>query len=332
MARATPQNTNLDQPFGMKSQMNWPRITVVTPNLNRDRFIEEAIRSVLNQGYPDLEYIVIDGGSTDGSVETIKKYSKEMSFWKSEKDRGQADAINKGFEHSTGTLLGWLNSDDILAPGALFHLGRAHLEEPHAIIAGDVENFSATGYCKTIHQRGLNIENYITSWNQVWQQRIGYHQPGVFFPRIAWEKCGPLDISLRYCFDSDLMYRMLQNSKVVYLNTILARFRLHLESKTMAEGDEFQREADAVLRRYWTLGGRTPDLKSYSMAMGGMCVARWRYGQMVQGIRILGRGLGLFPIHALAGVFIATAMGFRHGIGRDREYKKLFKKVHHVVR
>src|SRR5579862_8824120 len=103
----------------------WPRITVVTPSFQQGRFLEETIRSVLGQGYPNLDYIVIDGGSTDQSVEIIQKYAAQLSYWVSEPDHGQANAVNKGFQRSTGEILGWLNSDDLLLPGALFTIGRA---------------------------------------------------------------------------------------------------------------------------------------------------------------------------------------------------------------
>src|SRR5437762_483466 len=97
----------------------WPRITIVTPSFNQAQFLEETIRSVLLQGYPNLEYIVMDGGSTDGSAEILEKYSPWIDHWVSEKDNGQADAIYRGFERATGEIIGWVNSDDLLLPGAL---------------------------------------------------------------------------------------------------------------------------------------------------------------------------------------------------------------------
>jgi glycosyltransferase involved in cell wall biosynthesis len=124
----------------------WPRISIVTPSYNQGQFIEETIRSVLLQGYPDLEYIIIDGGSTDNSVEIIAKYEFRLAYWVSEKDRGQSHAINRGFCRSTGCLLGWLNSDDVLLPNALVTVAMA-VEIPYekVLIAGTAEYRDVSG-------------------------------------------------------------------------------------------------------------------------------------------------------------------------------------------
>ena len=111
-------------PDGRTEELTWPAITVITPSFNQSQYLEETIRSVLLQGYPRLQYIVIDGGSTDGSVALIQKYSSWLSAWVSEKDRGQSHAINKGFDIARGDVIGWLNSDDVYAEGALHHVGR----------------------------------------------------------------------------------------------------------------------------------------------------------------------------------------------------------------
>lgn len=286
----------------------WPRITLITPSYNQGQFIEDTIRSVLVQNYPNLEYIIIDGGSTDESVEIIRRYESSLAYWCSEKDKGQADAINKGFARATGSLLGWINSDDILLPGALHTLGRVHTIHEDSILAGAVINFDQSGPLATVRQKGLDFENFATAWKQVWEQRIGYHQPGVFFPKTAWDSCGPLDRDLSYCFDSDLMYRLVRHCDVVYLDKPVAGFRLHESSKTVSHGHEFEAEADRVLRRYWSLEGRKPDLKSYSSGMGAKCAACFKQRRIEDGITIAKRGIQLYPLHTFLGFLKAVMM------------------------
>ena len=130
-------------PNCMPDGAQWPKLSIVTPSLNQGEFVEETLRSVLLQGYPDLEYIVIDGGSTDDSVGIISKYESWLTYWVSESDKGQTDAIGKGFDKATGVRLGWINSDDMLMPGALYAVALLHQCFPQALIAGSVSNFNA---------------------------------------------------------------------------------------------------------------------------------------------------------------------------------------------
>lgn len=284
-----------------------PRITLVTPSFNQGQFIEETIRSVLDQNYPNLEYIIIDGGSTDESVEIIRRYENRLAYWCSEKDNGQADAINKGFARATGSLLGWINSDDLLSPHSLELLAEAHLRNPDSLIAGDVVNFDSTGDLGVVHQKGLTLENYLTAWKQVWEQRIAYHQPGVFFPKSAWDLCGPLDTHFRYCFDSDLMFRLLEKHHTIYLGRIIASFRLHAGSKTVKEGASFEEESDRALRKHWTCDGRRPDYIDYSRAMGAKSAVFLKNGRIADSVRVIRRGLRLHPWPCACG-FMGTAI------------------------
>ncbi len=296
-----------------------PRITLVTPSFNQGQFIEETIRSVLDQNYPDLEYIIIDGGSTDESVEIIGRYENRLAYWCSEKDNGQADAINKGFARATGSLLGWINSDDLLSPHSLDLLAEAHARNPDSLIAGDVINFDSTGDLGVVRQKGLILENYLTAWKQVWEQRIAYHQPGVFFPKSAWNDSGPLDPSLNYCFDSDLMYRLLRNHPVFYLHEAVARFRLHPNSKTVSRGLEFETEGDRVMRRYWAADGGEADLKSYSRAAGAGAAAWLKRGCILKSLEVFKRGVYAHPMHAFFGLLAAiVAWPIPGGLARMR--------------
>lgn len=147
-------------PESMPDGKPWPRISIVTPSYNQGQFIEETIRSVLLQGYPDLEYIIIDGGSTDESVEIIRKYERWITFWVSEPDSGQTNAINKGFKRSTGEIVAWLNSDDVYTAGSLCTAAKAFAEQPHvAVIYGKIDAIDAdTSILSHISSREFDLE------------------------------------------------------------------------------------------------------------------------------------------------------------------------------
>jgi glycosyltransferase involved in cell wall biosynthesis len=253
----------------------WPRISVVTPSYNQGQFIEETIRSVLLQGYPDLEYIIIDGGSTDGSLEIIKQYEPWLTYWVSERDRGQAHAINKGLARCTGQIFNWINSDDVLAPNALSTLGE--LFGNHDVVAGAVANFDDEG-------RREIIKNLIneTSGN-------AFHQPGLWLIRENIALCGGIDESLHFAFDWDLAMRYLASFPLVYYTDyILAYFRLHDDSKTVLKQSQFDEEqlnvCAKILREpsyatlhfycsrrlrealWWRQLGRTVDCAEYSLS------------------------------------------------------------------
>lgn len=233
----------------------WPRISIVTPSYNQGSFIEETIRSVLLQGYPDLEYMVFDGGSEDGTVEIIQKYSPWITDWVSEPDRGQAHAINKGFSRSTGDLLAWLNSDDFYLPGALKLFAEHHIANPQAILMGDVENFSdGKDHFWLTKQFNISFRNIVLTENEPWS----WHQPGMFVPGPLSMAVGPLDEDLRYAFDLDWLLRLLQHAAVSYLQIAVARFRFHDSTKTTAEAPAMTKETHHLLRqRYWAM---IPDL------------------------------------------------------------------------
>lgn len=225
-----------------------PVISVVTPSLNQAPYLEETIQSVLEQDYSRIEYIVIDGGSRDGSLEIIHKYAKRITYWVSEPDRGQAHAINKGIAHCTGDLVAWLNSDDVYLPGALRCVGEAYAAKPGSLVAGPVINFRpSTGQEKIIRQR-LTMPTMLRFWSKEWS----WHQPGIFFPRSAVTQAGPLDEQLHYCMDYDLVLRLLPCCTVVGVDQPLVRFRLHESSKGESAGfDLFLSEWSQTSRPYW---------------------------------------------------------------------------------
>lgn len=237
-------------------RLHWPRISIVTPSYNQGEFVEEAIRSVLLQGYPDLEYILIDGGSSDSSVDIIRKYEPWLAYWVSGKDRGQSDALRKGFDRGKGVLFGWINADDLLAPSALGAVAEAYTHNPqHEIYAGPVENFEETtsGEHRTIvNQRNITFTNLLIP---TYAAGPRFHQPGIFFTSHLYRRSGGIDPGFYYRMDYDLLVRMLDNDGTVYyLDETLAYFRKHPFSKTGHRSFPYFahvfQETNSVLRRY----------------------------------------------------------------------------------
>jgi len=220
----------------------WPRISIVTPSYNQGAFIEETIRSVLLQGYPNLEYIVIDGGSTDETIDVIHRYEKWLTYWVSEEDRGQAHGINKGLARTTGDLFNWINSDDLLLPGALVAIGEANRGDE--AIAGAVLNFGMNA-SEIIENKNLSPARLLAG-----DDDAAYHQPGVWLrpDRIAF--AGGIDETLHYVFCYDLCLRYLAKyPEVTYLRRNLVSFRLHDTSKTISRQSDFHRERMIVFKK-----------------------------------------------------------------------------------
>ena len=270
------------------------RVSIITPSFNQGQFIEETIRSVLLQGYPNLEYFVIDGGSTDQTLDVIRKYEPWLAYWVSEPDNGQSHAINKGLRRVTGSIWGWINSDDLLMPGSLSLIADAHRQHPRALIAGDVLNFwTGSGKEELIRQSEIELRKFVEFWN-----REGHwHQPGIFFPTYLLDEVGLLDESLRYLFDYDLLCRALTVSPVHYLRQTVASFRLHDDSKTVSQGDLFLFELCRITQRYWRHLPEV-DRAGYERHAAGLlfCTGcqRLLYGRPYA-LRFIGEGLKTHP-------------------------------------
>jgi glycosyltransferase involved in cell wall biosynthesis len=222
------------------------KISIVTPSFNQGHFIEQTIQSVLDQNYPNLEYIIMDGGSTDNSVAIIKKYAKFLKYWVSEKDSGQANAINKGLRHCTGEIFNWLNSDDYLEPGALHKIAGAFQEEIVTMVAGKVRNFSGTME-EVISNRNLSAEGLLC-----WKPGVQFVQPGVWLRKSLIEHCGGIDEQFHYAFDWDLYIRYLYNfPQVKEIPELLVHFRLHDQSKTQTVLPRFAEEEKRIIEKIY---------------------------------------------------------------------------------
>ncbi|MFH1777637.1 MAG: glycosyltransferase family 2 protein [Candidatus Omnitrophota bacterium] len=221
------------------------KISVITPSYNQARFLETTILSVLNQNYAELEYIIIDGGSDDRSIEIIKKYEKHLSYWVSEKDNGQSEAINKGFKRATGDIVGWINSDDFYAPGCFEKVVAAfEKDDTIGIIYGDNN---------VIDENGNFIRRYAVSnisLDRLLHGNPNVVQPGSFYKKSFLERTGLLDESLRYVMDYELWLRLLEMSQACHIPENLASFRWHRGSKTINHRVNFCYETLSVRKKY----------------------------------------------------------------------------------
>jgi glycosyltransferase involved in cell wall biosynthesis len=228
----------------------WPGISIVTPSYNQAQFIEETIRSVLLQGYPELEYIIMDGGSTDGSVEIIRKYAPFLSHWVSEKDGGQSQAINNGLAMTKGELIGWLNSDDFFAPGALAKLAEAHAKSPGAgAIRGrghKINERKEVFYSP--HPQASSQESLLK-----WCFGETFMQPACLFTRAAWHSAGPLRTDLDYCMDLALWWGICSKYEFLVINDDIAFANTHSAAKTMTNRELMFAET-ALLTASWPDG------------------------------------------------------------------------------
>jgi glycosyltransferase involved in cell wall biosynthesis len=225
-----------------------PTISVITPSLNQGRFIEQTIRSVLLQGYPKLEYIVIDGGSRDETVELLRKYEPWLSYWVSEPDRGQSHAINKGFARATGEVLCWLNSDDFYPPNTLALVGQ--------LLAKPTGNFALVGHARTVFQddrppveeagRFTNRRRMLAYWR-------GYqmHQPSIFWRREVFETVGPLDESLHLIMDFDYWAKIAEAYAFTNVNAVLSCRNQHPQAKTSDNCAGYFADLYKHRARYW---------------------------------------------------------------------------------
>jgi glycosyltransferase involved in cell wall biosynthesis len=248
------------------NQNDLPLVSIITPSFNQARYIEATIQSVLSQDYPRIEYLIVDGGSTDETVEIIKKYALEsdsllsksqkqasgfqmhrVAWWVSEQDQGQTDAINKGFGHANGQILAWLNSDDTYEPGAVSAAVKYLLDHPDVgMVYGD---------CNFINEGGQVIGKFGSAQTDYRLLRQGYvhiPQQTMFFRAEWWKQVGPLDPSFYFAMDYDLWTRLAAHTELKYVPQTWANFRLHTTGKTITADDRCWPE---MIRVHYRDGG-----------------------------------------------------------------------------
>ena len=226
-----------------------PLVSIITPSFNQADYLEATIKSVLEQSYPHIEYIIIDGGSTDGSVDIIKKYESKLGYWESVKDKGQTDAINKGFNRAKGDILAWINSDDTYAnPNAVADAVNFLIAKPEvAMVYAD---------CNFIDEQGKVIGKFSSRQTDYAKLRTGYvhiPQQTMFFRAKYWKELGPLDPSFYFAMDYDLWVRIAKHAPIKYLpGKTWANFRIHTSSKTNVDDERGWKE---MLRVHYRDGG-----------------------------------------------------------------------------
>jgi len=229
--------------------MTSPKFTVVTPTYNQGQFIEKTIDSVLSQGYPNLEFIIIDGGSKDNTVEIIKKYEDHLAYWVSEPDRGQSHAINKGMAKATGDYLTWLNSDDWYLPGALQHMSE--------VLAANLEAGMVVGAGRMVNQAGKELDSIVPTPEitlatlYTWLNGGNFLQPSSAYTRRAWEVAGQIDEGIHIALDLDLWLRMAKAGvKFVTTDALLSEALSHPQAKTTAFEDLMRLDCALVIIRH----------------------------------------------------------------------------------
>jgi glycosyltransferase involved in cell wall biosynthesis len=223
-----------------------PRVTIITPSLNQAPYLDQTIQSVLGQDYPHIEYIIIDGGSTDGSADLIRKYQSRITYWVSEKDHGQAHAINKGLERATGDIIGYLNSDDYYLDGALARVADRFSCDPGVDLLH--------GRCRVVDQDGVKLSERtgsITRYDEVldlwdvWWNRRNFVQPEVFWTKRIGDKIGPFREDLFWVMDYEYWLRILRaGGRVGFIDAELSAFRLQPSQKSIQP----ERTAEELLK------------------------------------------------------------------------------------
>jgi glycosyltransferase involved in cell wall biosynthesis len=295
-----------------------PKVTIVTPSFNQASYLEQTMRSVLEQGYPNLEYIVVDGGSTDDSIDIIRRYEKQLTWWVSEPDHGQAEAINKGLDRATGEIVAWLNSDDTYLPGAIIGAVRSFESDPTlGLVYGDVLAVDATDHkLNTLRYQNWGLEGLLCF------RIIG--QPAVFMRRRIQESAGRLDETYHYLLDHQLWLRIANIAQTRYVPQLWASARFHPAAKNIAQAAGFGEDAYRIIA--WMQSN--PDFIPHFQRMnkhiwaGAHRLNAWYLcegGQYRRSLSAYGKAFSCKPAIALADwPRILYAMAGMLGMGRYR--------------
>jgi GT2 family glycosyltransferase len=291
-------------------------VSIITPSYNQAKYLEQTIRSVLDQDYPHIEYIVVDGASTDGSVEIIKKYADKLAYWASEKDKGQADAINKGFARATGEIIAWLNSDDYYLPGTIRAAVKVFEENPDVVLVyGNMLAVDEHGVTfNTLNYKQLTLADLLSF------QIIG--QPAVFMRRTALQKTNGLDLTFHFLLDHLLWIQLAKHGRILHVDQTWSAARYHAEAKNIAKAAEFGREAFRILDVAKQDPILAPKIDRRAIASAHRVDARYLLdgGLPARALGAWFRALFIHPPTALArmNIFVSSMLNLL-GLGKLRE-------------
>jgi glycosyltransferase involved in cell wall biosynthesis len=234
------------------TEIIWPKISIVTPNYNYGQFLEETIRSVLMQKYPNLEYIIIDDGSTDNSSEIIMRYEPWLAYWKTGPNRGQTQVLNEGMHRATGEIMTWLNSDDLLRKGSLMAIGDFFRKRKESqVVFGDCMEINETSQPRGFfHGRPFTRAELIRRWDKVYHD-FWIIQPSVFFKRSLLDEFGYLNEGNQSCMDYEFWLKINSKYTFQYLNCTLSATRNHDSSRSVKFRSQQFQDSIAVSRKYW---------------------------------------------------------------------------------